>query len=254
MTKTVEILKVTKDKKKFIVETSEKEYKFSEDVIVEYMVLKGKTFTESEFKKIIKANEVDDLFNKALNYISYQQRSEYEIVTYLKEKGASDSDVNKIIKKLRDFGYIDDKSLANYLFDYVVRTHKGPKLLEKKLFEKRIDKETSLEVLSKYDNETELEVIYDVLKSIIKKNNEKPIKIQKMHAFEKLVRDGFSMEVVNHALSDASFCDNSLEALPKEIEKLSYKYRDLDENKRREKTIASLLRKGYEYSQITKYL
>ena len=62
MTKTVEILKVTKDKKKFIVETSEKEYKFSEDVIVEYMVLKGKTFTESEFKKIIKANEVDDLF------------------------------------------------------------------------------------------------------------------------------------------------------------------------------------------------
>lgn len=250
----IEILKVTKDKKKFIVETNEKEYKFSEDVIVEHMVLKGKSFTENEFKKIIKANEVDELFNKTLNFISYQQRSEYEIYSYLKEKGASDSDIHKIIKKLKDFGYIDDKTLANYLFDYTVRTHKGPRALEKKLHEKRIDNETSIEVVNKYTEDIEIDVIEEVLKSILKKNQDKPVKVQKMHAYEKLVRDGFNMDSINRALSKVDFIDNSLEQLPKEIEKLNYKYRDLENNKKREKIIASLMRKGYEYSQVTKYL
>ena len=149
MEKMIEILKIKKDKKRFIVYTNDGEYKFTEDTIVSFMVLKGKTFSEKEFKKIVKANCSDELFNKALNFISYQQRSEYEIYSYLKEKGASDPDIHKIIKKLKDFGYIDDKTLANYLFDYTVRTHKGPRALEKKLHEKRIDNETSIEVLNK---------------------------------------------------------------------------------------------------------
>lgn len=254
MEKTIEILKVTKDKKKFIVLTNEKEYKFNEDIIVEYYILKGATFTEKEFKKILKASEVSDIFNKTLNYLSFQQRSEYEIYSYIKEKGASHQDIEKIIKRLKDYGYINDSSLANYLLDLMIRQKKGPKVLEKKLFEKRIDELVTKDVLSKYDYDKENEVVSLVCESLIKKNTDKPVKVQKQKIYEKLVRDGFSGEVINHNINILEFNDDSLEKLPKEIEKLEYKYRDLDERKKKEKIIASLLRKGYEYYQITKYL
>lgn len=254
MQKKIEILKITKDKKKFLVETNEKEYKFNEDVIVEFLILKGKVFSEKEFKKIIKANDVSEIFNKTLNYLSFQQRSEYEIYSYIKEKGATGTDIDKIIKKLKDYGYIDDEKLANYLLDLVIRQKKGPKVLEKKLFEKRIDEATTKDVLEKYNLDIEGEVVNSLCEGLVKKNTDKPVRIQKQKIYEKLIRDGFSGEVINHYVSLLEFDDNSLEKLPLEIEKLEYKYRDLDEYKRKEKIIASLLRKGYDYSKITKYL
>lgn len=252
--KQIEILKIEKDKKKFIVTTNEKEYKFDEDIIVEFMILKGKVFTDTEFKKIIKASEVNDLFDKALHYISFAQRSEYEIYCYLGEKGANDDEKKKIIKKLKDFGYIDDNSLANYLFDYEVRQKKGPNHLRNKLNEKKINQEIIDEVVSRYNSEIEQEVIDKLMTSIIKRNNDKPAKIQKLHAYEKLMRDGFRSDAINHVLNYVEFVDEPIKKLPLEIEKLEYKYRDLDKNKKREKMIASLLRKGYEYSVVSKYL
>jgi len=254
MEKMIEILKIKKDKKRFIVYTNDGEYKFTEDTIVSFMVLKGKTFSEKEFKKIVKANCSDELFNKALNYISYQMRSEYEIYSYLKEKEASQVEIERIIKKIKDFGYIDDRALSKYLTDYVIRQKKGPKVLERKLQEKRIDEEIIKEVLSSYDFDKEIEVANLLMDSILKKNTDKPLKAQKMNAYTKLARDGFSGEVINHVINEATFSDNSLERIEKEIEKQEYKYRDLDDAKRREKMIASLLRKGYEYSIISRYL
>lgn len=254
MEKMIEILKVEKDKKKFIVKTSEGEYKFTEDIIVNYLVLKGKTFTEKEFKKIIKENGTDELFNKALNYISYQQRSEYEIYSYLKEKGAESTEITKIIKKIKDFGYINDEALANYLLEYATLQKKGPKFLEKKLQEKRIAQDTINKTLLKYDEVLEREVVEILASKLVTKNTDKPVKVQKAHIYEKMMRDGFSSDVISYVINNLEFCDNSLDHLEKEIEKLQYKYRDLDEYKRKEKIIASLLRKGYDYSIVTKYL
>ena len=74
----IEILKVTKDKKKFIVLTNNGEYKFDEETIIKHLILKGKTFSDDEFEEILKTEEISKLFNKALNYISYQMRSENE--------------------------------------------------------------------------------------------------------------------------------------------------------------------------------
>ena len=68
----IEILKVTKDKKKFIVLTNNGEYKFDEETIIKHLILKGKTFSDDEFEEILKTEEISKLFNKALNYISYQ--------------------------------------------------------------------------------------------------------------------------------------------------------------------------------------
>lgn len=247
----VEILKLTKTKrsKKILVETSIGEYKLSEDTIVNFLVLKGKTFTIDEFNKIIDSEKSNDLFNKVLNYISYQMRSEYEIEKYLLDKDASSEEVASIIEKLKEFGYLNDKELANYVYDSVVRSKKGPKVLENKLQEKRIDNLIIKECLDKYNYSLEYEVVSEVIEKIKNKKNDEPIKKQKQSIYNKLLRDGFSSNIINSIIGELKLVDNSSEKLEKEIEKLLYKYRTLEKNEQK-KMIRSLINKGYEYSEI----
>lgn len=248
----VEILKVTKDKKKFIVLTNNGEYKFDEETIINHLVLKGKTFTDDEFEEIIKSEEKNQLFNKTLNFISYQMRSEYEIFSYLKEKDASYEQIDNIIEKLKSFGYINDNELANSLLDSLIRSKKGPKVLANKLQEKKIDEKIIQDTISKYSYDIEFDVASCLVESLKNKKSDYPINKQKQHLYEKLIRDGFSSEIVNTMINNVEFIDNSNETLEKEIEKLEYKYRDLDLKTKKTKMINSLLTKGYDYSNIIK--
>lgn len=252
----VEILKLTKTKKnkKILVETSIGEYKLSEDTIIKFLVLKGKTFTLDEFNKIIDSEKTNDLFNKVLNYISYQMRSEYEIEKYLLDKDASSEEIVAIIEKLKEFGYLNDEELANYVFDLVVRNQKGPKVLENKLQEKRINSLIIKEYLEKYTYSLEYEVISSSLEKIKNRKSDEPIKKQKQSIYNKLLRDGFSSNVINNIISELKLIDNSSENLEKEIEKLLYKYRSLEKKEQKQKMIRSLINKGYEYSEIIKKL
>lgn len=248
----VEILKLTKTKrsKKILVETSIGEYKLSEDTIVNFLVLKGKTFTIDEFNKIIDSEKSNDLFNKVLNYISYQMRSEYEIEKYLLDKNASNEDVGLIIEKLKEFGYLNDKELANYVYDSVLRNQKGPKVLENKLQEKRIDNLIIKEYLNKYNYSLEYKVASEVIEKEKNKKNDEPIKKQKQSIYNKLLRYGFSSNIINNIVSELKLVDNSSEKLENEIEKLLYKYRSLEKKELKQKMIKSLINKGYEYSEI----
>ena len=248
----IEILKVTKDKKKFIVLTNNGEYKFDEETIIKHLILKGKTFSDDEFEEILKTEEISKLFNKALNYISYQMRSENEIIEYLKEKEASFNQIEIILEKIKDFGYINDLELANNLFESMIRNKKGPKVLKIKLKEKRIDEKIINEILLKYTHDIEKDVIDELLNNLKDKKTDKPIKKQRQHIYEKLIRDGFSNELVNNIISTVKLVDNSSETLEKELEKLEYKYRDCTGYERRTKIISNLLNKGYEYSDISK--
>ena len=69
-----------------------------------------------------------------------------------------------------------------------------------------------------------------------------------MQLIEKLLREGYGQDAINYAMSSITFTDNSQERLIKEYEKLQ------DKNIEKEKIIARLLAKGYEYSDIKRIL
>lgn len=249
----VEILKVTKNKKspKFIIQTNIDEYKLSEDTIVKFLVLKGKTFTDEEFNEVLKSEKDNDLFNKVLNYISYQMRSEYEIKKYLQEKDVQEG-IDVIIDKLKSFGYLNDEELSDYIFSSVLKNKKGPKFLEQKLYEKRINENIINNILSKYDFSLEEKIIKEIVEKLISKKSEEPIKKQKQNIYNKLLRDGFSTSIVNSAINSLELIDNSDNKLEREVEKLYFKYREIEEKEKKQKIIRSLLNKGFEYSDILK--
>lgn len=248
MTKEI-VLSVRKLKLKYKVETTENKYSFSEETIIKYSLFKGREITKEELELILAEEDQNSLMNKAINYLSYQARSVSEVRKYLIEKEATESIADIILEKISDLGYLNDEALAKSLLDYVVRSKKGPRILEQKLTQKEIDEDLIRSTLNKYSEELEEEVVADLLESILPRYKTYPKKKQKMLVYQKLLRDGFSSEVINNYLNRANFIDESDEELEYDLKKLLNRYEEVD-YKTRSVVINKLMNKGYEYSKI----
>ena len=250
----IESLKKAKKKGFYDVETSIGKYKLSEDVIVKYSVLKGNEFSEEEFFDIIEKANDDKIISSVFNYISYQMRSQKEIVDYLTVKEANDDLIQKCVANLIGLHYIDDALLANYIFTSCLSKHKGPKFLEQKLYTRGISKKDIENVLAKYDNDLEYDIIEEVIDNLVEKYKEFPIKKQKQKISEKLIRDGFSSAVVYYYINKLKLEFKNNDKLIDEIRKIIQKNIELEGKALKNKIITKLMYKGYEYSDIIKSL
>lgn len=240
---------VEKKKKKYQVVTDKNKYLLSEETILKYLIFKDKILSEKDLHEINKYEKFNLVLSKALNYLSYQSRSEREMVEYLNSKEATPSEIDKIISQLKSLGYLNDEDFAKYNLDYVIRNQKGPKILEQRLKQKGIDELLIQKSLLLYRREIEEELIEKVVEKMVIKNKKLPLIKQKQNLHQKLIRDGFSNELVNEEINRVSFIDESDDSLKLEINKLLSKHDVLD-NKTRSKIINRLLNKGYPFSKI----
>lgn len=234
--------------------TSEGEYSFCEDTILKYYIFKGKIFSEEEFHEILESEQDNELFNKTLNYISYQMRSSKEIKEYLKRYQATEIQCEAIVSRLASLGYLNDEAYASNMLDSVCLKKKGPLYLEQKLKEKGIDEAIISNVLRNYSDDLEQDFIVEIANNQLQKKTHLPQKKQKQNLYEKLLRDGFDRDSIGQVLSRVTFVDESEDTLAKEISRLQVKYRNLDEKIVDMKIVANLMGKGYEYSNIIKML
>lgn len=254
MNKIITIISLEKIKKKgqYKVYTTLDDYIFDEEIIAKYMIFKDKSYEEKEFKKIISEAEVCMNFNKALKYLSYGQKTKYEIINYLKgEKG-----IAQVINKLSKCGYLDDKKVAFNLLDYYKNNYKGPIFIKTRLLEKGIDKEIVEEVLKEYTYEDEKNICLIIIEKELGNLRKYPINKQKNTLLSKLVNKGFRKELVYSLVQNAHYIDESNESLIKDCDKLKSKYsnKELSSKELKQKLITSLLNKGYEYQKIVKIL
>ncbi|MDD2258989.1 MAG: RecX family transcriptional regulator [Bacilli bacterium] len=250
----IKIIDVTKNRKKFIVSTLNKDYTFEEDTIIKYAIYKNKEFTEKEFENIVIDNQKYIILNVALYYLSFRSRSIYEVYSYLRKKDYSEDLVLVVIEKLKDLEYLDDFSFSKELLDYYIRNNKGPKFILEKLKQKGIESFIINEIMLLFDNETETKIIHTIIEKNIKKNIHEPIKKQKQKLYNKLLRDGFSSNRILSIINQYKFIADCEQTLIKEIEIIKKRYSKYDEKIMKNKIITSLLNKGYDYAIIKKYL
>ena len=255
----IESLKKAKRKGFYDVITSEGKYLLSENIIVQYTIINGAEFEKNEFDKIIKKNEDEKIINSVYSYIAFKMRSENEIKDYLVNKNASNSLIEKCIRDLKNLGYINDNELTKAVMNYTINNHKGPKAVEMKLKERGIDNKIVDATCKLYDDDKENEVISLIIDSIISKYQKYPIKKQKQKIQEKLLRDGFSSNIIFNQVSKLNlvFCND--DELEKDILKVvktlqNYKYKDCKDYEIKNKFINKMLSKGYSYNDISKYI
>lgn len=246
----VKIISVEAKKSYYLVTTSINDYKFDEDTIIKYEVFNDKVYEKKEFDKIIKYNEEQIAFNKVIRYLGYGPRSKLEIIKYLKDKGIDN--YKPTIKKLIEYGYINDEKLACDFVNYYMELKKGPLYILKKMDEKGIEESIRQKAMAIYDKDSEIEICYLVSQKELERLSKYPIRKQKTTLYSKLQAKGFSSEVIRLTIDKLDYIDDSLDNLKKDYEKLLAKVnkKDISEAEKKSYVIERLMAKGYEYKVI----
>ena len=87
--------------------------------VMKHRVKIGNDYTANEIIDIQIAEEEGVCLNYALNLLSKSVKTEKEIITKLKKRGYVSEIIDKVIFKLKDYGYVNDEEFAEkYINSY----------------------------------------------------------------------------------------------------------------------------------------
>lgn len=184
-------------KKGYIVTIDDKEYKFQEDTIVDFRLVKGKEITKEILNDAIKAEDLNYYYNKALDYHIRYMKGRSEIYTYLIKKGISPKNANTILDKLENSKVLNDKNVIESLIRTYIKDKNGILMIKEKLKSKGFDTNDIEDELSKID----LDIYYECLESLYQKIKDKYnkyddyIRINKIKAY--LLQRGYTYQDIN---------------------------------------------------------
>lgn len=153
----------------------------------------GKNIESSELERAIFESEVKSAFEKAIDYISSRMHTKKELSDKLLKKGYTKEVIIEALRKLEDYGYVNDELFAKQFINENNKYSK--KILSNKLRQKGIECDIIDKFLSDKGQETEEylcdKYVQKYLKS--KKVNDSASK-QKLYA--SIARRGFDFDLI----------------------------------------------------------
>ncbi|MEK4427060.1 recombination regulator RecX [Solibacillus sp. FSL K6-1523] len=177
-----------------------------ENTLIKFGLQKGKILEQLEIDEIQYEDEIAKAFNKGLNFLSYQMRSEHEVRTKLLTAGHGEAVVQEALHKLTKLGFLDDASYSKALLETRKRTaKKGPAAIRQDLIKKGIDKNLQQQVLATFEHEEQIKLAMELAEKAVRTNSNKtPVQI-KQKIQDMLLRKGYSYTVVTEILEQMSF-------------------------------------------------
>lgn len=261
----IKVDSLKQENKKYLVtilnETKSEVFRVSEDLVVQYRLLKGKELSTDTFASLREDARLDDWIQAATIYALRYHKSTLEVIRYLTQKSLTEPDLSKVIAKLQTKRILDDEALLERYFEQEFDLKRnGPQKLLFLLSNKGFDEDSIRRNISKIPYSkivSNMEILFDKKLPALKNNSIYSAK-QKMMAH--LVQKGYSLDqvqafVIEH---ESRFHEvvNSEEALRREFDKTLRKFNQssLSHPEINQKIIASLARKGYKISDIKKLL
>ncbi|GAX05203.1 regulatory protein RecX [Secundilactobacillus pentosiphilus] len=231
----------------------------SEDVLIRYRLLKGTELTADMIKTLESADDQSKAYELALNYLSYQQRTEKELSDYLVKKEVPETTVAPVMARLIDDKLLDDEHYAHSYVRTMKRTSdKGPSVIRRQLKQRGVKDELIDNALAEdYQPNEQLERLSELVKKLKRQYQKLTPKIQRQKVQQRLVEKGFSFDLVGQALAETSFemdSETELALLSSQAEKLWRRYHAKPERERQLKIRQSLYRKGFSGDLISRWL
>lgn len=121
--------------------------------ILKLDLYKGKEIEATDIPKIIESSNFGKLFNKALNFISYRPRSEWEV--RFKFRTEDPQNVDKIVDRLKLIGQLNDENFVKWFIDqrstfkpkgkHALRFELAHKGVSREIVDKALQEDTSSE-------------------------------------------------------------------------------------------------------------
>ncbi len=147
------------------------------------------------------------LVNAAIRFVSYRPRSERELRDFLakkltKWKVSGEGLLNKVLARMGDLGYIDDKKFARWWVEQRNTFRpKGTVLLVRELYQKGVSRDLIEEVLSKSKGSEK-----EIAKALVEKKLKFIKHLSKLDTKKKLYgflgRRGFSSETIARVVDE----------------------------------------------------
>lgn len=231
----------------------------SEDVMIRFRLLKGAELDEDQITTLKLADDQSKAWDSALNYLSYQQRTEKEIVDYLVKKEIPEAVIAPVMARLVDEHLIDDQRFAHsYVRTMKATSDKGPAVIQRQLKQKAVSDTFIAEALAAdYPHDDQLERLADLVEKLKRQYHRQMPKIQRQKVQQRLVEKGFSFDIVGEAMAETTFeMDEELQTnlLATQAEKLWRRYRAKPPRERQLKVRQALYRKGFDGDDISRWI
>lgn len=262
MSKTYKVTKVESQKRPGrynIYLNDEYAFPISEEVLIKFAIFKGTELTSVLVEQIKAADSVSKLYGKAVDFISYRQRTEYEVRTKLQTLSENEEAIESTIEKLKQIKLLDDENYANsYVRQIADGQAKGPQAGIIYLKQKGIAEVLITNALDEFYPETTVRENATVLaQKLFDHQNRYPYNKRIEKAKLALMRKGFGFDVIDQAISqiDAEIDEDEQSQLLKQAGmKLWKKYRAEEPYQRRQKLKQSLYRKGFDFDAIDDFV
>jgi len=143
-------------------------------------------------------------YNRALRFLAFRPRSEYEITLFLKKKKAEDKVIEKIVERLREHNFINDEEFVVWWIDQRTRVRpKGLVVISQELRQKGIDQKTIAHFLSRKETK---ELGREGAKKLATKHYAKYASLPKKEMYQKvsqiLLRRGFTWDTIKQTIDE----------------------------------------------------
>jgi regulatory protein len=167
--------------------------------LIKYDLSVGMIIDESLRNDIIISDEYNRALNDALHYLSYRNRTKYEVREKLKEKEYSSITIRKVIDELVKLKYVDDGAFAKEYIGFKIKKM-GKRKIKYKLESMGIDSLIIDRELMEYSNEDEYLAAYAIASKKNDSYHNIPYKKRYSRLSGLLNRRGFSYSVAKDVI------------------------------------------------------
>jgi regulatory protein len=124
------------------------------DVAASERLVVGQPCPPGRLERIYAAEQQQQVYEFALNFLTYRPRSSREVEQRLRKKGFTPSQVDGAVERLKRQGYVDDREFARFwINNRQTFSPRGPRLLRSELRQKGVPQEVVDEVLAEHSDE-----------------------------------------------------------------------------------------------------
>ena len=155
---------------------------------------------EPEDRPLDPAKARERVFQRAAKLLAAKQRSVEELrERLLSGRGATKSNVEEVIARLREYGYLDDAKFAqNYASLRLRERPLGRRRLQRDLWLKKVDKQTAETALDEvFEITPEDELIDRAIAKRVRLRGKPKTRDEAKKLFDHLLRQGFEFELVS---------------------------------------------------------
>lgn len=236
------------------------EYAFpiSEETFVHFSLSKGMEVTDAFLKEVGEYETGAKAYNKALNFLTGQLRTQNEVGQKLLKLDYTEEVVAQVLAKLADLKLLDDAEYAKSYVRTMKRTgDKGPRYLINHLRQKGVYENDIQSGLALFTEEDQVELAVAVGTKMQKRLRNVSVKQQQMKICQNLMNKGFNSQSIELAFQSIDFevdPEEEYEKLIKLGTRLIHKYAGLPSYTKKAKIKQSLYNKGFEIDLIEKFI